>query len=284
MTNTAHSAETSTLLLIGCGNMGSALLSAWQASTEIRTHIQKFIVVDPVAHESIQAHTHPHTQHLSSLDALPNDALTRVGTIVLAVKPQQLDTLLPALASRLQATCPLYLTIAAGKPIAFYEEKLGNDAAIIRAMPNTPALIGKGMTALFANAHTSEGNISLSETLMRVAGQTLWLEKEDDMHAVTALSGSGPAYVFAFMEALVEGSIALGLSKPVATQLALHTVCGASQLAIASDHTLTALQANVTSKGGTTEAGINLLCQNDALQKLIAEALNAAYTRSKELT
>jgi pyrroline-5-carboxylate reductase len=177
---------------------------------------------------------------------------------------------------------PLYLSIAAGKTLQYLKKHLG-DAAIVRTMPNIPALIGKGISVLCANAKVSKVQKQLATTLLKAAGEVVWLEDESQMDAVTALSGSGPAYVFLFMEALIEAGITQGLLEKMCKQLVMETVLGSAALAKTSKESLSILRQNVTSPGGTTEAALNLLTKKNALKMLLAEAVAGAVKRSREL-
>lgn len=257
------------ILLIGAGKMGGALLAAWLRSG---LRADAVTVLDP------HAASHPEgVRVVSSLQ----DISGPFDCIVLAVKPQTMDSVLTSLASVRPASA-LVLSIAAGKTLAYFEQHLG-DAAIVRAMPNTPALIRKGITALIANARTSDTQRQLADHLLAAAGRTVWLESETQMDAVTAVSGSGPAYMFLFLEALIAAGMAQGLSEEMATQLALQTMRGSVKLAQKSDDSLAQLRKNVTSPGGTTEAALNVLMTDDALATLLGSAVDAAVKRAREL-
>lgn len=255
------------LLLVGCGKMGGALLARWRAHPP--AGITQFEIIEP---------GEPH--HRPSLDHLPAEFAPSV--IVFAVKPQTLDQLLPSYAMRFGAK-PLYLSIAAGKTLAFYRKHLGEHAHVVRAMPNTPATIGEGITALCAHSTAPASARHLATALMEAAGAVLWLENEDHMHAVTALSGSGPAYVFLFLDSLAKAGMALGLSEEVSCKLAIQTVLGSTRLAAQSPETFKALREQVTSPGGTTQAALSVLENSHMFESLIKSALDAAHKRSQEL-
>jgi pyrroline-5-carboxylate reductase len=256
------------ILLVGCGNMGNALLSRWRE--KCADDVRDIHIIDPRAADGIYP----------SLDALPTTA--QVDVVVLAAKPQQLADILPAYRARFGADV-LYVSIAAGKTLAFYAEHLGADAAVVRAMPNTPAMVGKGMTALCANSHVSDEQKERASLLMKAVGKTLWVE-EAQMNAVTALSGSGPAYVFLFADALVKAGVSLGLTESDARMLALATLHGATHLAETSGENLTNLRQNVTSPGGTTEAALRVLMEGNVLEKLLEKALQEASNRAETLS
>jgi pyrroline-5-carboxylate reductase len=262
------------VLLIGAGKMGSALLGAW-----LRCGLQAAAVtVVETNADAIAALQSTGVRIIASLQEAPDDP----QCIVLAVKPQSLAALLPTVAEKYAAR-PLYLSIAAGKTLGFYQQALGGEAAVVRAMPNTPALVRKGISALCANALVSERQRTLAASLLKAAGEVLWLEDEAQMDAVTALSGSGPAYVFLFLEALIAAGKAQGLSEDIAAKLALHTLRGSAKLAMKSAEPLAQLRTNVTSPGGTTEAALKVLMQGDAFALLINDAVREAVKRAKEL-
>ena len=201
---------------------------------------------------------------------------------VLAVKPQTAKTVVQELAPSIQAKHPLVISIAAGIRESHLREWLSNDIAIVRTMPNTPALVGSGVTALFANAAVNNEQKNLAESIMRAVGMTLWVDDEALMDAVTALSGSGPAYFFLIMEAIEDAGHRLGLPHDTARLLTLQTAFGAAKMALESTEELGILRQRVTSPGGTTERAIKVL-QDHHLPEIFDEALRAAHQRSVEL-
>ena len=263
------------LLLIGCGKMGGALLSRWQ-----HTHpagIQHFDVIEP---DHYHANTSTVTWH-SSLESLPQDYAPDI--IVFAVKPQLLATLLPIFHARFGASLPLYISIAAGKTLRFFLSHLGPQARVVRAMPNTAAAIGEAVTALAATPSVSASAKNMATQIMEAAGHVLWLDDEAQMDTVTALSGSGPAYVFLFLEALTNAAMAAGLPEKIARSLAIQTLKGSCGLAGQSHESFEQLRKNVTSPGGTTEAALSVLMAGGTFEKLVKEAVLKAAARSKEL-
>jgi pyrroline-5-carboxylate reductase len=257
------------ILLIGAGKMGSALLQAWLRAG---VDAQSVAVIEPDAPavtEDVKVFT-----SLQEITTVP-------ACVILAVKPQSLDSLLPELAEKF-GSVPLYISIAAGKTTKYYEKYFGG-AAIVRAMPNTPALISKGISALYANAKAGEVHKQMAASLLKAAGDVVWIDDESQMDAVTAISGSGPAYAFLFMEALIEAGVEQGLPQDVATQLAIETVHGAAELARKTGEPLATLRKNVTSPGGTTQAALEVLMKKDDLKALIAKAVKSAVKRAKEL-
>ena len=261
------------LLLVGCGKMGSALLKGWLVKGLDPKNVY---VLEPYPSEWLQRLT---DQGLR-LNVLPK---TLPDVLVLATKPQIMaDAIASIEPFGNQAT--LVVSIAAGTPIALFEEKFGSDVAVVRAMPNTPASIGAGITALVANANVSAAQMRLAKGLMSSVGATVVLDYEEEMHAVTGLSGSGPAYVFAMAEAMTEAGIALGLSSDKAAQLARATVSGAGRMLEQNTDSPAALRAQVTSPNGTTAAGLDVLQRRGALTDLVTATVSAAADRSRALS
>ncbi|MCV6585068.1 MAG: pyrroline-5-carboxylate reductase [Marinibacterium sp.] len=258
------------LVLLGCGKMGSAMLAGWLSDGLPSDAVW---VLDPQPSDWLKAQA----VHLNS-DLPPAPAV-----VIIAVKPQMMQDALPRLAA-LGNGDTLFVSVAAGTPIAQFERLLGAETPIIRAMPNTPAAIGRGITALVGNARTRADQIDAAESLLSAVGQTVRLDSEDQIDAVTGVSGSGPAYVFHMIEALTAAGIAQGLPDDMAAKLAQATVAGAGALAEASDDSPAQLRINVTSPNGTTQAGLEVLMDADTgLGPLMARTVKAATDRSKEL-
>ncbi len=273
------------ITLLGCGKMGSAMLEGWLADTNLDAN---FTIIEP------------HQTHLGWLQgqksvrlyadcAAANADGAPVSTmIVLAVKPQMMDDAIAGLGDMKHADCA-YLSIAAGISTGWLKQRLGDAAIVIRAMPNTPAAIGKGITALYADAPNQASNQApnqarnLASQLLAAVGQVVHVQDEALMDGVTALSGSGPAYVFLLVEAMTEAGIKAGLPDDLAAELAKATVCGASALVAAVDTAPAILRENVTSKGGTTAAALAVLMADDGLTSLMTKAVAAAKARSIEL-
>jgi pyrroline-5-carboxylate reductase len=199
--------------------------------------------------------------------------------VVLAVKPQMMDAALPPYAGFKDA---VFLSIAAGKTIAYFEKLLG-DVAVVRAMPNTPAAVRRGITAVVPNAKVSPAQRQATETLLSAVGEVAWLESENLMDAVTAVSGSGPAYVFLLAEVMAQAGIAAGLPADLADKLARATVSGSGELLHRSSDSSAQLRQNVTSPNGTTFAALQVLMDEEGMAPLMTKAVAAATTRSKEL-
>jgi pyrroline-5-carboxylate reductase len=259
------------LVLIGCGKMGSAMLAGW---LEGGLPASSVWVQDP----------NP-SDWLRGIDGLNlNAALPEAPALVLvAVKPHMMGDTLPALAA-MDNGDTVFVSVAAGVPIAKYESLLGADTPIIRAMPNTPAAVGRGVTALIGNAHADGIAMDMADTLLQAVGLTVRLESETQMDAVTAVSGSGPAYVFHMIEALAAAGEGAGLAPELAMTLAKGTVAGAGALAENAAETPTTLRENVTSPNGVTQAAlVPLMDQDTGLPALMRATVAAAVKRSKEL-
>jgi len=262
------------IVLVGFGNMGQALVRGWLAKGRAASSIA---VVDPVpAARAVAA------QLGVAADERFGASTRGVDVVVLAVKPNQLADVLPQCAelARGGAVC---VSIAAGKTIATIVKGLGEGAAVVRAMPNTPAAIGQGITALVANAAVTGGQRALCGELLAAVGAVAWLDDERHMDAVTAISGSGPAYVFLLMECLENAGVELGLDAALAKQLALATVAGAGAYAAGSREPPAELRRRVTSPNGTTQAALDVLMAKQGLRELLVRATEAAARRSREL-
>lgn len=261
------------LVLLGCGKMGSAMLQGWLSQG-----------VDPKAVHIIDPMPSGWAQALVDDGVSLNEPLPKNPAIcVLAVKPQMMGEAL----TQLQALGngeTLFVSIAAGTPISSFEAILGANTSIIRAMPNTPAAVGRGITALIGNAHTSNAQMDTAETLLAAVGQTVRLENEDQMDAVTAVSGSGPAYVFHLIETMAAAGEAQGLPRALALKLTKATIAGAGYLAELSEETPAQLRVNVTSPKGTTAAALEVLMDAETgFPKIVDKAVKAATDRSREL-
>lgn len=262
------------ILVLGFGNMGQALVRGWlrigRAASSIR-------VVDPVPAARAAA-----AKLGVAAQADAGEVVSRAAVVVLAVKPNQLDAVVSKCAAAAAAGAVL-LSIAAGKTIAQIGARLPADAAIVRAMPNTPAAIGRGMTVLVASPSVTQAQRALCGDLLRAVGGVAWVDDEAHMDAVTAVSGSGPAYVFLLIECLEQAAIDLGLDAKLAKQLALATVAGAGEYAAASDESAAELRRRVTSPKGTTQAALDVLTAEPGLRELLKRATRAAAERGREL-
>ncbi len=264
-------------LLVGCGKMGGALLQGW---IDRGTAPASVTIVEPESTLAESARDRHGVHAVSDPAALT--AAYRPEIVVFAVKPQSLAEVAPPYA-RFADPKTVFLSIAAGKAIAFFEESLGKRAAVVRCMPNTPAAVGRGITAACANPRVSPAQRALCQQLLEAVGEVVWVDDEALLDPVTAVSGSGPAYVFLMIECLAEAGIAEGLPADIAARLARATVIGSGELARQSDEPADQLRRNVTSPGGTTEAALGVLMGEDGLKRLMARAVTAATRRSREL-
>lgn len=258
---------------IGGGNMARSIIGGLVADTSLNLSIQVFDH-SKEALEKLKA-------DFSIIPVSSNQTLVdQCDVIVLSVKPQVMKSVLTEIdASNSNA---VYLSIAAGLTINSLTKWLGSDVAVIRSMPNTPALVQAGATGLYANSLVSSEQKEFADIIMKAIGIALWVDSEDLLDSVTALSGSGPAYYFLVMEAMQATAETLGLDAKTARQLTEQTAFGAAKLAAQSDEELSTLRQRVTSPGGTTERAINTFMENQ-LPEIFGKAMQAAYDRSKEL-
>ncbi len=254
--------------------MGSAMLRGWLA----RGAAERFVVVEPAGAPAALSEA-AGVSFYRAAEALPADLAP--DAVVFAVKPQLVDAVVPAY-RRWVRPQTLFVSIAAGTTIAGLARHLG-DAAIVRCMPNTPAAIGRAITVACPNPRVGAGQRLLCDALLAAIGDSAWVEDEALMDAVTAVSGSGPAYVFLLIEALAEAGARAGLPADLALRLARATVAGAGELARQSSETPARLRENVTSPGGTTRAALDVLMAEDGLPDLFDRAVAAATARSREL-
>ncbi len=255
------------VVLVGCGRMGGALLDGWLKNGLAADAVH---VIDPKPRAELSA------LGISVNGKLPTDP----AVLVIAVKPQMMAGVLPQLAV---GPDTLVLSVAAGVTIAAYDAAFPA-APVVRAMPNTPAAIGQGISAIIGNSRAGAAEMELAETLLSAVGRVVRLEREEQMDAVTALSGSGPAYVFHLIEAMAAAGEAEGLAPALALELARATVAGAGALAVAEDADPGALRENVTSPGGTTAAGLReLMDPQTGLPPLMRRTIAAAAERGREL-
>lgn len=265
------------ITFIGGGNMARAI---YRGLVESGFPAENIGVVDP----SEAAQSAARASGLIRIAESATDADLSADLIVLAVKPQITDIALSPLAHRVSSTATV-LSIIAGINSASLANLLGlpNDDAVVRSMPNTPALVGEGMTGLFSNSDQRAHGRILAERVMSAVGQCVWVSNESDLDLVTAISGSGPAYFFLFMESLADAAVELGMSPQTAHQLSVQTALGAAKLAQASDDGLAKLRENVTSPGGTTEQAIKSF-EASELRAIVMSATRAAKKRSIELS
>lgn len=259
------------LVLLGCGKMGSAMLAGWLKGGLPATSVW---VQDPYPSDWVKASgVHVNVE-------LPE----KPAIVLIAVKPQMMGAALPVLKGY-GGGGTLFVSVAAGTPIAQFEAILGADTPIVRAMPNTPAAVGKGITAMVGNAPCGASDLDGADMLLAAVGQVVRLDHEGQMDAVTGVSGSGPAYVFHMIETLAAAGVAQGLPDDLSMALAKATVAGAGALAETADESPSQLRVNVTSPNGTTQAALDVLMnETDGFPPLLQRAVEAATKRSEELS
>ncbi|HEY0212767.1 MAG TPA: pyrroline-5-carboxylate reductase [Paenirhodobacter sp.] len=258
------------LILLGGGNMGSAMLARWLGQG--------------LRPDAVQVITPRPSEWLKSTGVrLGGDLLADPALVLIAVKPQKVTEALPQLA-RFGGGRTVFVSVAAGRTLASYEAILGAATPLVRAMPNTASSIGQGMTAIVGNGAARDGDLALAEGLLRAVGDVVRLTSEDQMDAVTAVSGSGLAYVFHLIETLAAAGVAEGLPEDLALRLARATVAGAGAMAVQAETDPAQLRANVTSPGGTTAAALAVLMdEQTGFPALLKRAVHAATERGREL-
>ncbi|MEM1376785.1 MAG: pyrroline-5-carboxylate reductase [Pseudomonadota bacterium] len=272
-------AKLADIVLVGCGNMGFAMLNGWLASGAIVP--ESVWVVEPsdelrLRAENTKVNTAP-TAH-----GLPEELICR--TLILAVKPQVMGSVLDDYQGLIDRANPTIVSVAAGIPIRRFETAFGDNRAVVRVMPNTPSAVGQGMMVMCCNAQVSETQAAFVELLLEASGKVAVIEDEDLMDAVTAVSGSGPAYLFHMVEALRDAGSAMGLPDDIAHTLAMQTIVGSANYASASIDDVAKLREQVTSPNGTTAAALSVLMNPEkGLRPLMKEAVKASRDRSKEL-
>jgi len=278
--NTLKKNTNTHITFIGGGNMGRALISGLLASG---FEANQLSVVETNASTALGLHQDYGVQVIGALDQIAFD-FSKNNVVVMAIKPQDFNVVAKGLSAKLKhasAPGPLILSIAAGIRIKDMSRWLDHERCV-RAMPNTPALIGKGITGLFADAAVNQADRDLAQTICNAVGQAVWVPEEKLMDAVTAVSGSGPAYVFAFLEAMQSSGEKLGLDAATARKLAYATLEGATQLAHNSDEHAGVLRERVTSKGGTTAAALEVM-KDHGWHDILEKAINAASQRGKAM-
>ncbi len=264
-----------TLVLVGAGKMGGAMLEGW---LKCGADPKKLVALDPSPPPEVKELIEKHGVRWNPSVSSIADA----EVLLIAVKPQIMEDVLPA-AVPLGASNPLIVSIAAGKTIASFERHFGKNAAIIRTIPNTPASVGRGITAMAPNANVSPAQLQLARTLLSAIGEVVTVTDEKMIDACTAVSGSGPAYVFYLTECLAAAGVRSGLPADLAMQLARATVAGAGELMRVSGEAASALRQNVTSPKGTTHAALQVLMAENGMQPLFDRAIAEATKRSREL-
>jgi len=263
-----------TLAFIGAGNMARAIIGGLLANgypaQQIWASEPDLSRLDDLAAQGLQV-TSDNSAAVAAADA-----------VVLAVKPQVMKAVVEPMTAAVQAKQPLIISVAAGISVQSLDTWMGGNVAVVRCMPNTPALVQQGASGLFANAQVSDEQRAQAEQVMEATGIAVWVNSEEELDAVTAVSGSGPAYYFLVMEAMIEAGMKLGLSEEVATQLTLQTARGAATMALTSDVPAAELRRRVTSPNGTTERAINSY-EDAGLRQIFMDGMQACSDRSVEL-
>ncbi len=263
------------VVLVGAGNMGGALLRGWIAGG---MPAEDITIVDPALSPEMQSYLSEH----SISHAPDSGGVDSPDVLMLAVKPQMMDKVLPAVSS-LAGPDTVAVSVAAGTTISTISEGF-DGAAVIRSMPNTPSLVGRGITVACPGGGVTQTHRDHVDQLLKATGKLEWVDDESLMDAVTAVSGSGPAYAFHLAECMAQAGIAAGLSRELAVTLARETVAGAGELLFRSEDAPAVLRENVTSPGGTTAAALEVLMAPDAMPSLVEQAVLAAKKRSQELS
>lgn len=261
------------LLLVGCGKMGGALLSGW-----LERGLSRAVVVEPSA--AAAAAFAGRATIVADAEAIP--AGFRPAAVIFAIKPQEAAAVLPAYA-RFATAETLFVSIMAGRSVASMRAALGAHAAVVRAMPNTPAAVRRGFTAAFAAPGVTPAQKALADALLQAVGEVAWLDEEDQINPVTAVSGGGPAYVFLLAELMEKAAIEQGLAPELARRMARATVAGSGALLAASAQDAAELRKAVTSPKGTTERALAVLMAPEAWPALMSRAIAAATARAREL-
>tara|TARA_B110000438_G_scaffold296250_1_gene340648 strand:- start:2989 stop:3798 length:810 start_codon:yes stop_codon:yes gene_type:complete len=264
------------ILIIGCGHMGNSLLSAWSTKTK-----NSFVVIDPLQYSKINKKFNKKVLAFKNLNQIVNFQLFDI--IIFAVKPQIISKVLEDLKKYKFKKSVLFASIVAGKKIKFYEKFLPKKNQFVRLMPNMPAMIKQGMTCFCVNQNISNLNIKKIKTLLSIVGQSLLLKDENDLDKVTAISGSGPGYVFLFIDAFEKAALKLGLGEKNTKKLVSQTIQGSINLFIQKNISAENLANNIAVKGGTTEAGLNELNKKESIEIKLKKAVRSAYKRAKQL-
>jgi pyrroline-5-carboxylate reductase len=264
-----------TLVLLGAGKMGGAMLEGW---LKAGANPRKIVAIDPAPPPEVRALLEKHGISHNPEVATISDA----EVVLVAVKPQIMDEVLVPLRG-LAKSKPLILSVVAGKTISKLAAHFGEDASIIRTIPNTPAAVGRGITAMVGNVHVLASQMELAEQLLSSIGEVVRVEREEQIDWATGVSGSGPAYVFWFTECLTEAGVKLGFPRDIAEKLARATVAGSGELMRQSGIDASTLRKNVTSPNGTTYAALQVLMAESGIQPIVEKAVAAAAHRSKEL-
>ena len=264
------------ILLIGCGHMGAALLKAWISKTDY-----SFIVVDPSQFKKINRIFNNRVVAFKDIGSIKNTNL--IDIIIIAVKPEITIQVMKSLSKHIFSKKIIYLSIVAGKKINFFNKFLPKNNQFIRVMPNMPVLVNQGMSCLFANENVSSKNKKTINSLFLQVGKTLWLKNEIEINKVTAISGSGPGYIFLIVDAFEKAALQLGLDKIATKKLVHQTILGSINLLTKENLSASTLAQNIAVKGGTTEAALNKFKNKKILHETFKKAIKAAFIRANQL-
>jgi len=264
------------ILLIGCGHMGSALLKTWSLKTK-----DQIVVIDPIHYRNINKQFKKKISAYNSLNQIKY--FSSFNIIIFAITPQIVKEVLTDFVSYKFKKNVVFVSIVAGKKIKFFNKFLPKNNQFIRVMPNMPAMIEQGMSCIVTNENVSDSNKNKIESLFSKVGKTLWLKKEIEINKVTAISGSGPGYVFLFIDAFEKAAMQLGLGTKNTKKLVNQTVFGSINLLLKGEKSAQTLVSNIAIKGGTTEAALNVLKKNDNFHKKLKKAIKAAFLRANKL-
>ena len=264
------------ILLVGCGHMGSALLKAWSLKIDC-----SFVIVDPAQHEYINKNFNNKVKAFKTIEEIKNIILFDI--IIFAIKPQIAEKVLNNFSKFKFKKKTVFVSIVAGKKINFFNKFLPKNNQFIRVMPNMPAVINQGMSCLIASRNVSIKNKNNVGSLFSKIGKILWLKSELEINKVTAISGSGPGYIFLFIDAFEKAALQLGLGEKVTKQLVHQTLLGSTHLLFADKITADRLASNIAIKGGTTEAALNQFKNNKILHRTFKKVVKAAYLRANQL-
>jgi len=264
------------ILLVGCGHMGSALLKAWSSKTD-----SSFVIIDPVQHQKINRNFNYKVKAFTALEEVKN--ITFFDIIIFAIKPQIVEQVLKNFNKLKFKKKTVFVSIVAGKKINFYNKFLPTNNQFIRVMPNMPVMINQGMSCLIANKNVSLINKNKVGSLFSKIGKILWLKNELEINKVTAISGSGPGYIFLFIDAFEKAALQLGLGEKITKQLVHQTLLGSIHLLFADKITAAELANNIAIKGGTTEAALNQFKNKKILHRTFKKVVKAAYLRANQL-
>ena len=266
------------ILLVGCGHMGSSLLNSWY---KIKTN--NFTIVDPKNYKLIKKkYRNYKIESYKSINNINN--ISKFNIVIFAIKPQIAKNVLIEVSKQKFKENVIYLSIVAGKKISFFTKFLPPNNQFIRSMPNMPALVSQGMTCLISNSNTTKNSIKIIDSLFLKVGKTFWLKKESDINKITAISGSGPGYIFLFIDAFEKAAKQMGLGEKNTKKLVHQTLKGTIDLFFNEKKSAEILANNIAIKGGTTEAGLNNFKKNKVLHKTFKQVIKAAYNQANKLS